>query len=206
MKLNSQLAKRVTTSIKLIVGLGNPGPQFQGTRHNAGFLVLDELAKRWQLEFKGKRLRLRKQLADEAKGSVLLIKPLTFMNLSGQAVQAYQSKLKLKAHEILVIHDDLDMPLGRLRFKAGGGGAGGQNGVKDITTRIGSDFLRLKIGIGRQPEGWKVENWVLSKFHKEEQELIHRVIHSSADAVDKLLSDGLEPAMASYNGLDLSKA
>ena len=190
-------------AIKLIVGLGNPGPRYQETRHNAGFLVVDALAKNWQLSFRSKRFSLRKVVAEEAQNNVVLINPLTFMNLSGEAVQAYQTKLKIKPEQILVIHDDLDMPLGKLRFKAGGGGAGGQNGIKDITRRIGPDFLRLKIGIDRPPEGWKVENWVLSKFKPEEKDLIHRVIHTSTKAVDKLLADGLEPAMAAYNGIDL---
>ncbi len=190
-------------SIKLIVGLGNPGPRYSETRHNAGFLVLDHIAKNWQLSFKTKPASLRKALAEEAKNDLILIKPLTFMNLSGEAVQAYQSKLRLKPEQILVIHDDLDMPLGKLRFKDGGGGAGGQNGIKDIIRRIGPEFIRLKIGVDRPPEGWKVENWVLSKFKPEEKELIHRVIHKAAEAVDKLILEGLEPAMAEFNGLDL---
>lgn len=189
--------------IKLIVGLGNPGPKYKETRHNAGFLVVDKLAENYGIGFKTNRFSLRKQLAEEAKHDPLLIKPLTFMNLSGQAVQAYQTKLKLKPENILVIHDDMEIALGRLRFKAPGGGAGGQNGIKDITKRIGPNFYRLKVGVGRPPEGWQVQNWVLSKWQKEEKELIHRVIHSSAEAVDKFLKEGLEPAMAMYNGLDL---
>ncbi len=193
------------TTIKLIVGLGNPGPRYKETRHNAGFLVVDKLAEKHQMSFKKARFSLRKQLAEEAKGELFLIKPLTFMNLSGQAVQAYQTRLKLKPEEILVIHDDMEIPLGRLRFTAPGGGAGGQNGIKDITKRIGANFFRPKVGIGRPPEGWQVQNWVLSKWQKEEQELTHRVIHSSVEAVDKFLDEGLEPAQAIYNGLDLRK-
>ncbi|MCA9837694.1 MAG: aminoacyl-tRNA hydrolase [Trueperaceae bacterium] len=192
-----------STPIKLIVGLGNPGARYVETRHNAGFLVVDELAKNWNSSFRSKTFSFSKTLAEEAKTEPLLIKPLTFMNLSGQAVQAYQTKLKLKPEQILVIHDDLDLPLGKLRFKAGGGGAGGQNGIKDIIRRIGPDFIRLKIGIDRPPQEWKVENWVLSKFKPEEKELIHKVIHNATKAVDKLLIEGLEPTMAEYNRLDL---
>lgn len=190
-------------AIKLIVGLGNPGPRYAQTRHNAGFLVVDELAKRWQRDFRTQAFSLRKQLAQEARGEINLIKPLTFMNLSGEAVLAYQTKLKLKPENLLVIHDDLDLPLGKLRIKPGGGGAGGQRGVKDIISRIGPDFMRLKIGIGRPPEGWQVENWVLSAFKEEEQELVHRLIHKSADVVDKLIVEGLAAAMAEANAVDL---
>lgn len=187
----------MTTPVKLIIGLGNPGLRYRGTRHNAGFLVLDELARR-----KGLNFRKRPQAQESQFQQVKLIKPLTFMNLSGQVVQAYASKNKTRTEEILIIHDDLDMPLGRLRFKSGGG-AGGQKGVADTMARIGPDFLRLKIGIGRPPEGWLVERWVLSRFKVDEAELLKRVISTAADAVELLLSNGLEPAMNFYNGLDL---
>lgn len=158
---------------------------------------MDELAKRHGLSFrKGKN-------ADEARdGNVLLIKPLTFMNLSGSAVQAYSTKNSISPVQILVVHDDLDLPLGRLRFRQGGS-AGGQRGVADTINRIGQEFLRLKVGIGRPPEGWKVENWVLSRFRDDEQALLERVIHASADAIEALLQEGLEPAMNRFNGIDL---
>jgi len=186
----------------LIVGLGNPGPQYAETRHNAGFLVVDELAQRWHTSFKRPGF-FKKKLAEEAKADGLtLVKPLTFMNLSGSAVQAYATKQGLKPENILLIHDDLDLPFGRLRFKKGGG-AGGQKGVKDTAARIGPDFFRLKLGIGRPPERWTVENWVLSKFHKDETELLNKVVQTAADSVIFFLSEGLEPAMGKYNGLDL---
>ena len=193
-----------TPKLKLIVGLGNPGPRYQETRHNAGFLVLDELAKRRGVSFKKARGFFRKSLAEECKlGDVLLIKPMTFMNLSGQAVQSYQTKLRLKPEQILVVHDDLDLPLGRLRLKTGGGGAGGQNGVKDTINRIGNDFLRLKIGIDRPPKNWAVSNWVLSKFKEEEKDLLAKVIEAAEDALELVLVEGLEAAMKDVNGLDL---
>jgi len=186
--------------MKLIVGLGNPGPRYRNTRHNAGFLVLDLLAQRHGLTFrKGKQ-------AEEARWEGRwLLKPLTFMNLSGSAVQAYATKLRLAPTDILVIHDDLDLPLGRLRFKTGGG-AGGQKGVADIAARIGPGFHRLKLGIGRPPEGWKVENWVLSRFRDDEADLVEKVIGHAADAVEMALENGLEAAMNRYNGLDLQSA
>jgi peptidyl-tRNA hydrolase, PTH1 family len=184
-------------SLKLIVGLGNPGVRYASTRHNAGFMVLDELARRNAL-----LLRVGK-LADETKlGQVTLIKPTTFMNLSGQAVQAYQSKLGCKPEEILLVQDDLDMPLGRLRFKQNGG-AGGQRGVQDTLARIGANFLRLKIGISRPPELWTVENWVLSKFSDDEKPLLDKVISAGADALEMLVQEGLDKAMNQTNALDL---
>ncbi len=166
---------------------------------------MDALARRWGIGFNTPRFSLRKRLADELKyQQLILIKPLTFMNLSGQAVQSYQTKLGLKPEEILLIHDDLDMPLGRIRFKLGGG-AGGQKGVQDTIRCIGENFLRLKVGIGRPPESYSVERWVLSPFISEEETLKNRVIEAAADAVDMLLNEGLEPAMNKFNGLDLNR-
>jgi PTH1 family peptidyl-tRNA hydrolase len=183
--------------VKLIVGLGNPGVRYASTRHNLGFMVVDELAKRNSLSFRAGKV------AEETKlNQVTLIKPTTFMNLSGQAVQAYQTKLGLKPEEILLVHDDLDMPLGRLRFKQNGG-AGGQRGVQDTIAKIGANFLRLKVGISRPPELWSVENWVLSKFAENEKTLLDKVISAGADALELLLRDGLDKAMNQTNALDL---
>ncbi len=185
--------------MKLIVGLGNPGPRYRETRHNAGFLVVDRLARRRGAAFrKGKN-------AEEARldAFTLLVKPTTFMNLSGAAVQGYAAKHGVKPAHILVVHDDLDMPLGRLRFKPGGGGAGGQGGVKDIISRLGPAFARFKIGIGRPPAGWTVEGWVLSAFRDEERELVERTVESAADALELYLTQGLDTAMNRTNGLDL---
>lgn len=182
---------------RLVVGLGNPGPQYRNTRHNAGFLVVDLLAARY-----GVSLRKERQAEVGRWGDVTLLKPLTFMNLSGSAVQAYATRLKLSPAELLVIHDDLDLPLGRLRLRSGGS-AGGQRGVADTVSRIGPEFMRLKVGISRPPEGWKVENWVLSRFQEAEKPLLERVIDSAADATELLLNEGVEAAMGRFNGLDL---
>ena len=185
------------SDIKLIVGLGNPGPRYQNTRHNAGFLVLGELARRHALSF-----RKAKQAEEVRWGSLRLIKPLTFMNASGSAVQSAMTKQGLAPEEMLVVHDDLDMPLGRLRFKTGGG-AGGQRGVADIKNRVGADFHRLKLGISRPPEGWKVENWVLSRFREDEKDLLQEVIQQAADSIEMMLNEGLKKATNRTNGLDL---
>lgn len=186
------------SNVRLIVGLGNPGPQYRETRHNAGFFVLDELARRHGLTFRAGRL------GDEAKwAGVTLLKPTTFMNLSGSAVQAALTRLRLTPADLLVVQDDLDLPLGRLRLRSGGS-AGGQRGVADTIRRIGPDFTRLKVGISRPPAQWKVENWVLSRFAEAEKPLLQAVIDNATDAVELLLREGQEAAMQRYNGLDLS--
>lgn len=184
--------------LKLIAGLGNPGERYRNTRHNMGFLVLDELARR-----NGARFRKAREGEACRLGSLTLFKPATFMNASGRAVQAAATAARAAPRQLLVVHDDLDMPLGRLRFKQGGG-AGGQRGVQDTINRIGPDFWRLKLGISRPPEGWRVENWVLSRFREDESELVERVVSAAADSLEQLQHDGFESAMNSANGLDLA--
>lgn len=176
-----------------MVGLGNPGPAYAGTRHNAGFLVLDELARR-----QGLTLR-RGRLADEARwGQVTILKPQAYMNRSGLVVQA--SATGLTPNQLLVVHDDLDLPLGRLRFKHGGG-AGGQLGVADIAARLGPDFYRLKVGISRPPEGVTVDGWVLSRFRDDEEALLARVLECAAEALEAFVQEGFTAAANRFNGL-----
>jgi PTH1 family peptidyl-tRNA hydrolase len=183
--------------VRLVVGLGNPGPRYAGTRHNAGFLVVDELARRHGASFRAGRH------GEEARlGRVRLLKPQTFMNRSGAAVQAVATKNGIPPEEILVVHDDLDLPLGRLRVRRGGG-AGGQKGVRDIIDRLGPDFARLKIGIDRPPTRWTTEHWVLSRFRDDEAELVERVVDAAADGVEALLRDGVDAASNAVNGRDL---
>jgi len=184
--------------LTLIVGLGNPGTRYAGTRHNAGFLVVEELARRWGTSFRGQRQ------ADVARAAgALLLKPGTFMNLSGAAVQAAMARERVAPADLLLIHDDMDLPLGRLRLRLGGG-AGGQRGVQDVIARIGPDFARLKIGVSRPPEGWAPEHWVLSRFREEERELLDRVVAHATDAVERLRADGWERTVAWTNTLDLA--
>ena len=184
--------------MKLIVGLGNPGARYAGTRHNAGFLVMDELARRWGTAFRSGRQ------ADAASASgVVLLKPRTFMNLSGTAVQAEMARGRIPPGELLVVHDDLDLPLGRLRLRRGGG-AGGQRGVQDVIARIGPDFDRLKVGISRPPEGWAAEHWVLSRFREDEADLLAAVVRHAADAIERVRDEGWAKAVTWTNGLDLA--
>lgn len=183
--------------MRLIVGLGNPGPRYSGTRHNAGFLVVDAWARRH-----GAQLRATRYGEEARVGAVRVLKPGTFMNLSGRAVQALATKNGIAPDEILVVHDDLDLPLGRLRVRVGGG-AGGQKGIRDIIDRIGPEFARLKIGIDRPPPRWSVEHWVLSRFGDDELDLVDRIVDRAADAVEQVVRDGPEATANAVNGLDL---
>lgn len=184
--------------MRILAGLGNPGPRYRGTRHNAGYLVMDELARRWRTTFR------RARDADEARvRDLLLLKPRTFMNLSGRAVQAALTRAGFPPAELLIVHDDLDLPLGRLRLRRGGG-AGGQRGVRDIIERLGPDFTRLKVGISRPPEGWTAERWVLSRFSEDERSVLDAAVSAAADAVEILLERGHEAAMNHVNGVDLA--
>ena len=184
--------------MKLIVGLGNPGARYAGTRHNAGFLVVDELARRWGAPFRSGR-----QADAASAGGVVLLKPRTFMNLSGAAVQAEMARGRISPGELLVVHDDLDLPLGRLRLRRGGG-AGGQRGVQDVIARIGPDFDRLKVGVSRPPEGWTAEHWVLSRFREDELGLVADVVRHAADAIERVREEGWARAVTWANGLDLA--
>jgi peptidyl-tRNA hydrolase, PTH1 family len=189
-------------SIQLIVGLGNPGIQYAKTRHNIGFLVLDELARRANLGFT-KKPNLELSEWRVGTGKLYLMKPQTFMNLSGAAVVPFARFHKLEPEHILVVQDDLDLPFGRLRFRLGGS-SGGQNGVKDIHAKLGTDaFVRLKVGISRPPEGWDVVNWVLSSFQVGEEALLAEVVKTAADAVIGATKHGFKQAQADYNGTDL---
>ena len=185
--------------MQLVVGLGNPGPRYAGTRHNAGFLVVDRLARRRGLHFaKG-----RQALIARAAGDLVLAKPTTFMNLSGAAVQALMTRYAVRPEQVLLVHDDLDLPLGRLRVRIGGG-AGGQRGVQDTIDRIGPGFARLKVGISRPPDDWPAERWVLSRFTEAEAPLVERVVEAATDALERWLTQGLEAAQQWANGLDLA--
>lgn len=184
--------------MRLIVGLGNPGPRYQGTRHNAGFLVVDELARR-----AGGRWRSERDADSCLLAGVTLLKPTTFMNLSGSAVQAALSRARIDPSELLVIHDDIDLPLGRLRLRRAGG-AGGQRGVSDIIARIGAQFDRLKVGVSRPPAAWSTEHWVLSRFREDEQPLLTRVVEHAAMSIERLRSESWEHTSNWTNSLDLA--
>lgn len=192
-------------SFKLVVGLGNPGSRYSGTRHNAGFLVIDELARRHGAQFRVEREAATAKLAPGtlAAGACMLLKPLTFMNLSGRPVQAALARGSVRPGEMVVVHDDMDLPLGKLRVRLGGS-SGGQRGVSDISRAVGPDYVRVKVGVGRPPPEWTTENWVLSRFTQSEADLVERVVAAAADAVELVARYGPQHAMNEVNGLDVA--
>jgi len=186
--------------VRVIVGLGNPGPEYRKTRHNLGFWVVDRLAERW-----GARLSRRAFLAmvgevqwrDE---KILLVQPQTYMNRAGEAVARIRDFYHLALYDLVVIHDDLDLPLGRIRIKRGGGGAGGNRGVVSLIEVLGSkDFTRVKMGIGRPPGQQDPADFVLQPLTPLEEAFILPVVDRAVEAVEVLLAEGIERAMALFN-------
>ena len=185
----------MNTPLRLIAGLGNPGPAYEDTRHNAGFWYVDRLAAahggqfRPESRFNAELCRIR--LADH---ELWLVKPQTYMNRSGQAVQAVARYYKLAPADILVAHDDLDLPPGTVRLKRGGG-HGGHNGLRDLIGHLGKDFLRLRIGIGHPGHKDQVHDYVLSRPSRTDRERMEAAIERAVAATPLLLEQGLERAM-----------
>lgn len=183
----------------LIVGLGNPGEKYERTRHNCGFLVVDELARRTGRTIKTPECQSLTSKAHISGTEVLLVKPQTFMNLSGVAVKALMKKHEIKADRILIISDDVALPLGKLRLRQTGS-AGGQNGLKSIIKEIGTqDFARLRIGIAPDHPVSNLSEFVLGDFSKHEREILSETVQTAADAVEVLLQTGIAEAMSKYN-------
>ncbi|MDO4227195.1 aminoacyl-tRNA hydrolase [Neisseria sp.] len=182
--------------IKLIVGLGNPGAEYAQTRHNAGFWFIDELAWAWKAVLKEeKKFFGETARVSRPEGDVWLLKPNTFMNRSGQAVAALASFYKIKPEEILVVHDELDIPCGRIRFKLGGGN-GGHNGLKDIQARLGTpNFYRLRLGIDHPGDRNLVVGYVLNKPSAEDRQAIEEAIAKSLQGLPLVLSGEWEEAV-----------
>lgn len=186
----------------LIVGLGNPGSQYDRTRHNAGFLALDRLAE--QLGAKVNRVRFRAMTAQATIGGekVLLMKPQTFMNASGLSVQPAAAFYKIPPERILVLFDDISLPPGKVRIRAEGS-AGGHNGLKSIISALGSQaFPRVKIGVGEKPHpDYDLKDWVLSKPSAQESKLIDSALDHAVSAVEVIIKDGCAAAASKFNGL-----
>ena len=185
----------------LIVGLGNPGARYENTRHNVGFWAIDELSRRSDTAVR--KIRFHALTADAVVGSqgVLLMKPTTYKNLSGEAVGEAARFYKLPPDRVLVISDDVSLPQGKLRVRRSGS-AGGHNGLKNIIAHLGTDqFPRIKVGVGGKPHpDSDMADWVLSKFTGPDRQAMEAAIARAADAVTCLLSQGVDQAMAQYNG------
>jgi PTH1 family peptidyl-tRNA hydrolase len=185
----------------LVVGLGNPGPKYADTRHNVGFAVVELLAER-----AGARFRPHKGIADVAEGRlgtgrVVLAKPRSYMNVSGGPVSNVVRYFKTAPTELIVVHDDLDLPFGTIRLKRGGG-EGGHNGLRSISQSLGTrDYLRARFGIGRPPGRMDPADFVLRRFSGAERTEADLAVQLCADAVEALLSDGLEPAQNRFHAL-----
>ncbi|GGY08482.1 aminoacyl-tRNA hydrolase [Paludibacterium paludis] len=185
------------SEIRLVVGLGNPGPEYARTRHNAGFWLIDELAWHFKasLRSEGKYFGEVARVALPDGRDLWLLKPMTFMNLSGQSVVALARFFKILPDEILVVHDELDLPPGAARFKQGGG-HGGHNGLKDIIARLGSPaFWRLRVGIGHPGDKAEVANFVLKKPRAEEQQAIDEALVKALDVLPQALAGDMPSAM-----------
>lgn len=202
----------------LMVGLGNPGDKYAGTRHNIGFEVVDRLSKVWAIPLKQER-RFQGEYGagfGPTRQKVYLLKPLTYMNRSGQSMRAVMDWLKLEPSQVLVVYDDMDLPVGRLRLRLSGS-AGGHNGMKSAIAHLGTqDFCRLRIGIGASDRAGDraggragdsdkaVVSHVLGNFSKAERSTLDAVVDQAVRTLEKAMTDGVEKAMSLYNSVDLS--
>lgn len=181
--------------MKIIVGLGNPGTKYRMSRHNIGFQVVDHVAQINHISIRTKRFRSLYGTGWIDFQEVLLSKPMTFMNRSGEAVKKTTDFFHLGMEDVIVVHDDLDLPFGRLRFKQRGGD-GGHQGVRSIIERMGGNsFLRLKVGIGRPPQGMESADYVLDVFDRTEQSLLDQTLSQAAESLKVVLLEGLQKAM-----------
>ncbi|MCI6004825.1 MAG: aminoacyl-tRNA hydrolase [Blautia sp.] len=184
----------------LIVGLGNPGRQYEGTRHNMGFDTLDYLIEKHQIPQGGVKFNAMYGKGIIGGEKVTLMKPLSFMNLSGGPVREMVNYFKIDPEtEMIVIYDDIDLEPGQLRIRKQGS-AGGHNGIKDIIRQLGTQkFLRVKVGVGAKPKGWDLADHVLGRFSSDDRRLADEAIGKAGDAVEMILSRGADAAMNEYN-------
>ena len=186
--------------MKVIVGLGNPGKQYEETRHNAGFMVIERLAKAWgaeaRLESKFEALVAEAHVGGQ---KVILVEPLTYMNLSGRAVQKVLQFYKLTADDLLVVYDDFALPLGAIRIRIQGS-AGGHNGISSIIQCLGTQiFARLRVGVGPLPPRWSTKDFVLSRFAPAERDTLDQGLNDAVIAVETALTKGYSEAMNRFN-------
>jgi len=188
--------------LHLIVGLGNPGAEYSRTRHNAGFLLVEQLAERWRVNWSAnKRFRSRMARTERDGQRVLLCEPQTFMNASGEAFGAVVDFYQVPTRHLLVAVDDADLPLGEIRLRSRGS-SGGHHGLESIEHRLGSrDFARLRIGIGRKSGEREITDYVLGRFGSTETALVDKVLKVACDQVECWLNAGIQKAMSQFNGV-----
>ena len=184
----------------LIAGLGNPGREYENTRHNAGFASIDRLAEKNHISIDMKKFQALCGTGYIGGQKVLLLKPQTYMNLSGESLRAACDFFKIDPEqELIVIYDDISLAPGQLRIRAKGS-AGGHNGIKSIISHLGTQvFLRVKVGVGEKPQGWDLADYVLGHFSKEEQQVMQESFDRAADAAAALLSEEVQQVMNEYN-------
>ena len=192
-------------SLKLIVGLGNPGTKYRGTRHNIGFEVVDEIARRHELIFESSPVDVVIARVRRTDDSWMLAKPETFMNLSGQAVGALVDYYRIEIDEVLVVIDDVNLPLGRLRVRRVGSD-GGHNGLRSVLDVLGrEEVARLRVGVDRGDKRRALSAHVLAKFDKDESETINSAIFSAANAAELFVREGLDAVMRRFNNVEIEK-
>ncbi|WP_296114125.1 aminoacyl-tRNA hydrolase [uncultured Anaerococcus sp.] len=186
-----------------IVGLGNPGLQYENTRHNAGFMVIDFLANKFNIDIRKSKFKSLYGQGEISGQKVMLIKPQTYMNNSGEAVRELKNFYKFDSDKLIVIYDDIDIDFGTIRIRKKGS-AGSHNGMKSIIYQIQDDkFPRIKVSVGQKPPRWDLANFVLSGFSKDEVKIFEDEIKLTVEAVEIMLRDGIDKAMNNYNSFKL---
>jgi PTH1 family peptidyl-tRNA hydrolase len=183
----------------LLVGLGNPGQKYARTRHNVGFDVVDRLGERWGIAVT--RSSSQSLVGDGLVKNerAVLMKPQTFVNLSGGPVRGAMDFYKVPIGNVVVVHDELEVPFGRVRVKRGGG-HGGHNGIRDLNQHLGTDYPRVRVGTGRPPQGWDPADFVLSRWKDDEGQEVLRMIERACDAMECVVTEGVDAAMNRFNG------
>ena len=184
----------------IIAGLGNPGKEYAGSRHNVGFMTLDELADRYNIDVREKahKALIGKGMIEGNK--VILVKPQTYMNLSGESIRSVMDYYKTEPSEFIVIYDDISLDVGQLRIRKKGS-AGGHNGIKNIIAHLGTqEFPRIKVGVGDKPPRMDLADYVLSRFSKEDREKMEQAFKDAAEAVEVMIAEGPDAAMNQFNG------
>jgi PTH1 family peptidyl-tRNA hydrolase len=190
----------------LIVGLGNPGNRYQATRHNIGFMVLENLAHKLEVDLRQRSFNALWGKGKMVSQNVILAMPQTYMNLSGNAVRQLLAFFKTEISNLIVIHDDLDLSFGSIRLKTGGGNAG-HKGLGSIEENLGSsEFMRVRLGIGKPADRFRVEGYVLEPFNSEELPGLSGIIQTAAEAIEEIISSGMQVAMGKYHKKNISNS